>query len=205
MELNELHILDGAFRTVDHRNAVARGHERIGRGLIHRTDASRSHQRHFRQESADPSRNHIHDIGAVAGDVRCLACHRHAQMVLCQELNRKMMFVDRNVRMTFYRTDQAGLNLRSGTVFMVQDPRFRMAALLVQVEIPFFVFVEIYAPADQLFNLSGCFTHHLFDGRTVAHEIACNHRIFDMFFKVIDQQVRHRCHPALRKKRVRLF
>lgn len=128
-----------------------------------------------------------------------------SQVMLSDDLDRKMVFKYRDVRVPFYRLYKAGLYLCSRIVLMVQDTELGMAAFAVQVEFAVLVLVEMHAPVDQLSDLFRSLTYHLFYGLPVADPVAGYHRIFDVFFKIIYGKIGYRGNAALRKIGICLF
>ena len=59
------------------------------------------------------------------------------------------------------------------------------------VEFSFFVFIEVYTPTDQFLYLCGSFTYDFFYSGTVTDPVTGNHCIFNMFFKIVYQQIGH--------------
>lgn len=191
VELNELHVFYSPFGTVNHRDTIAGSHQRIGGSLVNSSDTTCRYQGHFRKECIDPSVR-IHDVSTVAFYIRRLAGDGDTQMVLRQYFNCKMIFKDSDVRMLLDRLYQAVLYLGTRIILMVKDAEFGMAAFTMQVEVPFFIFIEIDTPADQLFDLLRSVAHNLFNSIAIAEPVARNHCIFNMFIEVIDDQVCHR-------------
>ena len=93
--------------------------------------------------------------------------------------------------MLLYGSNQAVLNFGAGIIFMVQDTKLRMTSFSVKIELSFFVFIEVYTPTDQFLYLCGSFTYDFFYSGTVTDPVTGNHCIFNMFFKIVYQQIGH--------------
>ena len=205
MELHELHVLDGTFGAIDHRDTVARRHQRIRGRLVDSADASGSHKRDFREERVDLPGLHIHDISAITFDMGRLARNGHTQMVLRQDFDGEVVLEDFNIGVCLNGTDKAVLYFCARIIFMVQDAEFRMSAFAMEVEISIRILVEIHTPTDQFLNLLRRVPNDLLHGGAVAQPISGNHRVFDMLVEVIYNQVRDRSDAALCEIGVRLF
>ena len=75
VELNELHILDRTFRTIDHGDTVAGSYLGVGSGRIDRTRSSGCHEGDTTQVRINLLRLRVEDIGSVALDIGCTTCH----------------------------------------------------------------------------------------------------------------------------------
>ena len=126
-------------------------------------------------------------------------------MVLGDDFHGEVVFQNRDVRMAAYGFHQSALDFKTCVVSMVQDAEFRMSAFAVQVEVPLFVFVEVYAPFHKVSYALRCVFHYLFHGCRVADEIPCNHGVFDMFLEVVHFHVGHGSYSSLCLGRVGLF
>ena len=118
-------------------------------------------------------------------------------MVLSDDFNGKMVFFDFDVGASPDSFHQSALNFGTGIVGMVQNAKFRMSALAVEVELAVGVAVEVDAPFHQLFNLFGSLPHHLLNGSAVADKVARYHGVLDVLVEVIDFQIGHRGHATL--------
>ena len=134
MELDEFHVLDRAFGTIDHRNAVARRYERIGCGLVDRSHAACGYEGDARQECVDFAGLRVEHIGSVAGDVGSAACDNLAEMVLGDNLDREMMFEDIDILVGSDGFDKRLLDFKAGVVGMVEYAELGVASLTVKVE-----------------------------------------------------------------------
>ena len=137
------------------------------------------------------------DVGRTAGD----PC---TEVVLGDDFDGEVVFLDINVGAVAYGFHQSALDFRACVVGVVQDAELGVAALAVQVELPVLAAVEVHTPVDQLLNLCRCVPDHLLDGLAVGDEVACNHGVLNVLVEVVKLQVRHRGHAALRKRGVGL-
>ena len=189
VELHELHVLHLALGAIDHGDAVARGDVGVGGGLVDGSRAARGHERHLREVGVNLARLGVEHVGAIAFDVGCAAGHTDAQMVLRDNLHRKVIFQHLDVGVVAHRLHQSALNLRPRVVGMVQDAELRVASLPVQVERAVLLLVEVHAPLQQVLDALRSAHHHLLHRLRVADVVARNHRVLDVLFKVIHQQV----------------
>lgn len=65
-----------------------------------------------------------------------------------------------------------------------------MSALLVEVEVALFILVEVYTPADELFDLCGSALDDLLYGCGVADVVARYHGVFDVLVEIVNGKVR---------------
>ena len=133
----------------------------------------------------------VQDVSAIALDARRVAGHDDAHVVLCDDLHGIVVGIYLNIRMGMYGTDQAGLDLCARVIGMVQDAELGVAALFVQVEFAILLLIELYTPVDQRLDLCRGFPYHFLYGRPIADPIARDHRVFDVFLKVIHLQIGH--------------
>ena len=205
MELDELHVLHRSLGTVDHGDAVARGHQRVGGVAVHGLAAARGHDGDFAEEGVHLARLFVQHVGAVALDARRVARHDDAQVVLRDDFHGIVVGEYRDVGVLFDGFDEAGLYLRARVVLMVQDAELRVAALAVQVEGAVLLLVEVDAPLDEFLDLCGSVAHHLFHGGAVADPVARYHGVFDVLLEVVHRQVGHRGDAPLCEVCVGLF
>ena len=78
VELHELHVFDFALGTVDHGYAVACGNVWIGGGGVDGSCAASGHECDLGEIGVYLACCGIEDIGSVALDVGCAACHSYA-------------------------------------------------------------------------------------------------------------------------------
>ena len=107
VELDELHIADSSFGTVHHCDTVARSDQRVGRVAVDGFATACCHNRHFGQESIDFAGVFVQHVCAVAFDARRIAGDDDAQVVLRDDLYRKVMVEYRDVGMSLDRFDEA--------------------------------------------------------------------------------------------------
>ena len=106
MELDKLHVLDSTLGTIDHGDTITSSYQRIGRGAVNRTNATRCHQGHARQEGIHLASLLIEDIGTIALDARSAACHDFTQVVLGENLHGKVVFIHVDARIGLDRLDE---------------------------------------------------------------------------------------------------
>ena len=205
VELHKLHVGHGALGPVDHRLAVACGHDRIGGGLVDGTASARTHHRHLAQIRVHLLRVGIEHIGPVALDVTGAAGHFLPQVVLRDDFHGEVVFLDVYIGIGAHGSHQSALNFGPGVVGMVQNAELGMSALAVKVEPSVLLLVEVHPPLHEFFDLFRRFPHHLLHGLPVAHEVAGNHGVLDVLVEVVHFHVCHRCYATLGKRRVGLF
>ena len=76
----------------------------------------------------------IEGIHPVTFDVGCVLGYNFAQVMLCENFNGKIVFVQLNFGMIAYLFVQAFLNYKSGIILVMQNTKFGMPAFLMQVE-----------------------------------------------------------------------
>src|SRR6187397_708139 len=91
MELNKLHIFHSALCTVDHRNAITSCNERVGGAFINLSNAACSNQRKARKDLFNTLCLCVKYIYSKAGNALSHARYHPSQMVLCDEVNYKVM------------------------------------------------------------------------------------------------------------------
>ena len=192
VELDELHAAHRALGPVDHRDAVARGHQRVGGVPVDRLAAARGHHGDARQEGVDAARVLVEHVGSEALDARCVARHDDAQVMLGDDFHGEVVIEDVYAGVALDGLDEAGLDFGSGVVLVVQDAKFRVSAFAVQVEVARVVLVEVHTPADELLDLRRCAAHHHLDGCPVVDPVAGHHRVMDVFVEVVHLEVGHR-------------
>ena len=87
MELNELHVLNPAFGSIDHGDPVAAGDERIGRGAVDLTGAACSNDRRSGKDGFNALGSCVESVGSVTFDARGQAGHDVSQMMLRDEVD----------------------------------------------------------------------------------------------------------------------
>ena len=180
-----------------HRYTVASGDVRVRRCGIYRPRASCSHERDTAQISIDLPCGRVDDICAVALLVRRAVGDAYAKMVLGDDLHSKVILQHIDERIAAYCFHQSALYLGAGVIGVVQDAKLRVTALAVKVVLPLGVLVEVHSPLHKLHNLLRCVSHHLLHSSGIADPVAGDHRVVDVFVKIINQQVCHRGYTAL--------
>ncbi|MPN38799.1 hypothetical protein SDC9_186324 [bioreactor metagenome] len=117
-------------------------------------------------------------------------------MMLSKDFYCEMIVVNINIGMVPDGLYQACLYFGAGAVFVVQNPKFGMAAFPVQVKISFFVFIEIYTPADQLLDLRRSFFHHALHHAGITQSRPRIEGVGNVFFEIVPR-ICYRCNTAL--------
>ena len=202
VELDELHVADGALGAVDHSDAVAGRYERIGRGAVDGADAPCGHYGDTGEESIDLAGCLVEDVGSVTGYVGSTPGHDHTEVVLRNDLDSEAVGEDVDVAVGEDSLHKTLLDLGSGVVGMVQDSEFGVSPLAMEVERSVILLVEVDAPRDQLADLVGSVTYHLLDGSGVGEPVAGHHSVVYVLVEVVDLEVCHRRHTALSEIRI---
>ena len=189
MELDEFHILDCSLGAIDHGDAIACGYQRIGSCAINCTDATCSHHRDTSQEGVDHAGLFVKDISAIAGDVGCATSHDASQVVRSDDFYGKVSFENIDILVGSHPGDEALLDFGAGVVGMVEDTKFGVSPLAMEVECAILFLVEIDTPRHELAYLFRGILHHLLDCGRVGEPVSRHHRVVDMLVEVIDQQV----------------
>ena len=136
-------------------------------------------------------------MGRTPGDA-------NAHVVLGNDFHGEMVLLHLNVFTGTYGFHQSTLYLSTRIVGMVQDAELGVTALAVQVELSIVLTVEVHTPLYQFLDLRRCVPDHLLHGSAVTDVVARNHRVLDVFLKVVNSQVRHAGHTTLCKRRIGL-
>ena len=198
VELHELHVLNRSLGAIDHRLAVARGNDRIGRCLIDSSATSRTHQCDLGQIGVNRLFG-IQHVCTVALDVRGAASDAHAHVVLSDDFHSEVILLHSDIGTGAHSSHQSALNLGARIVGMVKNAELRVAAFAMQVESAIVLAVEVDSPLHQLLYLFRRFAHHLFHCSAIRDVVACNHGVLNMFLEIIDGQIRYRGYAALCK------
>ena len=97
VELYKFHIANHTTSAMHHGNAVACSNEWISRSLVHIANAACGQHGHFAQKSINMLIACVERINAITLDIRRVACHNFAQMMLCENIYRKIVFKHRNI------------------------------------------------------------------------------------------------------------
>ena len=119
VELYEFHVGHRSLGAIDHGYAVARGDNGIRGGEIDGSAAACTHDSDFRQVGVDLLGDRVEYVGPIALDVRRAACDADAQVMLGDDFDGKMVFLDLDVGTGFHGLHQSALNLSTGIVGMV--------------------------------------------------------------------------------------
>ncbi len=197
VELDELHVFDSAFGAVDHGYAVAGGYEGVGGGAVDGSASACGYEGDAGEESIDVSGGCVEDVGSVTGDVGGASRDYLAQVVLGDDFDGEVVFVDVDVGVGADGFDERVLYLEAGVVGVVEYAKLGVSAFAVEVEGAVIVFVEVYAPAYEFVDLRGSVAHDFLDGLRVAEPVAGHHCVVDMFVEVVDLEVGDGCYAAL--------
>ena len=146
VELDKFHVLHRCLGTIGHGNAVARGDVWIGGSGINRSAATSGQHRDTRENGVDFLRVGVEHISTVTFNVGRTPRHFHTQMVLRDDFHGEMVFQQRDVRRFFHRLDESALNFEARVVSMMENAKFGVSALAVEVERTVFILVEVHAP-----------------------------------------------------------
>ena len=205
MELDEFHVFHCSLGTVDHGNAVSRGHQRVGGMAVNGFATARCHDGDFGKEGIHLARRFVQHIGTVALDAGGVAGNDDSLVMLGNDFHSVMVGQYGDVGVLLQSFNEAGLYLCTRIVLMVEDAEFGVAAFFVQVKLSVLLFVEVHSPFDKLLDLFGGIAHHLLYSFTVAYPVTRNHGIFDMLFKIVYGQIGDRGDTSLCKISVCLF
>ena len=205
VELHKLHVFDEPFGTIDHRDAVARRHIRVGGSGIDSACAACSHKGDATEIGVDLARLGVEDIRAIALDVGCATGDAHAEVVLGDDLYGEVIFEDINIGVVANRSHESTLDLCACVVGMVEDPELGVTAFAVKVKRAVLFLVEVHAPVDEFLDLLRRLAHHLLYRSRVAEPVACYHSVVDVLFEVIYEHVGHTGDTALRTAGVGFF
>ena len=180
MELHKLHILDAAACAVHHSHAVAGGGDGVGGGFIDVAQSAGGQNGGLGKVGVDGLGVAVEDVGTIALYVGGVFGHTHAEVVLGDEVDGVLVFLEGDVGVVVHGVEQAAFYLGTGVVLMVEDAELRVSALAVQVVVRA-VLVELHAPLYQLFHSFGGLgdghTHH----RLVADAVAGHKGVGDVF------------------------
>ena len=126
-------------------------------------------------------------------------------MVLGYDFHGEMILEHTNVRLAFYGFYESALYFKARVVGVVQNAKFGMSSLAVQIVCAVALFVEVNSVFHEKFNAVGRAFHHLLYSFGVAYKVARYHCVFYVFLEVINFQVGNRSHAALSFGGVSLF
>ena len=107
VELDALHVADSSFRAIHHCDTVTRSDQRVGRVAVDSFATSCCHNCHFGQERVYLAGVFVQHISAIAFDTRRMTGDDDAQVMLRDDLYRKVMVEYRDVGMSLDRFDKA--------------------------------------------------------------------------------------------------
>ena len=125
-------------------------------------------------------------------------------MVLRDDLNGKVVFLDINVGVVANGLHESALNLCPGIVGMVQDTELGMTALTVQVKLSVLFPVEVHTPVHEFLYLLRSVAYHLLHGLAVVDIVAGDDRVGNMLVEGVRLHIRHTGNAALGKRGVGL-
>jgi len=189
VELHEFHICHGSLGTVGHGDAIACSDDGIRGGQVDGPATTSAEHRDLREVGVHLLLR-IEHIGPIAVDMWRATGDSHAEMVLGDDLNGKVILLDVDVGAGTHGLHQPPLYLCARIIGMVQDTELRVASLTVKGEVTLLVLVEVDSP--------------LLHSLAIADVIARNHRVLDVLVEVVQLQVCHTGHTSLRKRGVRL-
>ncbi len=193
MELDEFHVRHAAAGAPGHRDAVA------GRGVgirgvqIDLARAAGGEHRMRRLDGHGAAAFQVERIQTVA------AAPRQTQAVGRDQVDRVVVFEQRDVRMAAHALAERGDHRVAGCVRCVNDPPMAMAAFARQVKAEFggIVFGERHALLDQPFDRRAPVLDDEARGRFVAQAAAGDQRVADMVFDAV-RRIQHGGDAALR-------
>jgi len=134
MKLHKLHIVDDALCAIYHCNTIAGSDTRIGSGGIQIARTASSHHRNARQNNKSPVGFYIEQICAVTVNIGVIPFYQLSEMMLRDDVYRKMIFQYFNVCMPSRHFRQRPLYLETRIVFMMQYAVFAVSAFACKVE-----------------------------------------------------------------------
>ena len=107
------------------------------------------------------------------------------------------MLKQSDIRHSTHGGYQSTLNFVAGVVGMMQNAKFRMPSLAVEVESTIGRTVKLYAPLHQAADAFGSALHHQAHGFGVVDVVAGDEGVGDVLFKIVDRQIRDGRNAAL--------
>ena len=118
-------------------------------------------------------------------------------MVLGDDFYGKMMFEQGDVGHGADSSYQSALDFVAGVVGVVENAKFGMPPLAVEIEIAAGHAVELHTPLHQAADAFGSALHHQAHGFGVVDVVAGDEGVGDVLFKIIDCQIRDGRNAAL--------
>ena len=202
VELDELHVLQVALGAVGHGDTVSRSDDGVGGGAVDLAVATGGQNGRPGEDLVDLPRFTVHHVAAVALDVGRQAGDDVAQVVLRQEVEGEVVFVDDEVVQRGRLGGEGALDLPPSQVLVVQDAVFGVAALAAQVVLLELVQVEARPPFDDFLHAGGPFLDDDADDVLVAQARPGVQRIGDVLFVVIGAVIPDGGHATLGVTRV---
>jgi hypothetical protein len=181
VELDELHVRYAAACTPGHGDAVAAGRVRIRRIEIDLACAARGHHGLARGNRLDVARCNVECVQAMAAHAR------PAQLCIGNQVDRKVVFQQRDVRVVAYLLNQRRDHGMAGGIGGVDDASMAMAAFARQVEAEFSLLVagERHAMADQPFNGRTPVFDDVASGGFIAQSCPGDERVVDVLVMAV--------------------
>ena len=185
VKLHELQIFQHTACTMYHGYAVASRDDGCRRGGVYIAHAAGGQQGHLGQIGVYLVGLAVQGVGSEAVNVGCVFRYPLAQVVLGDDIDGELVFLELDVGVVVDGLQQSALYLGTSVVFVVQDTELGVPSLAVQVETAAAFFVEVDAIAHQLVYALGGFAdghlHHI----AVADAVAGNQGVFDMFVETV--------------------
>ena len=197
VKLHKLHVFDHTLSAIDHRNTVARSHIRVSSSGINSACAACSHKGNAAEVGVDLARLGIEDIGSIALNVGCAASDTHAEVVLGDDLNGKVIFKHIDIGVVAYRSHESTLDLCAGIVSVVEDTELGVSTFTVEVESAVGLLIKVNAPVDEFLDLLRRLAHDLLNRSRIAEPVARYHGVVDMLLEVIYEHVGYTGNTAL--------
>jgi hypothetical protein len=135
MKLNELHIRDPRLGPVRHGDTISGRYLWIPCMRVYLTRASRRHKRHWSAKYFYAVINSVEDVKTKTLNIIAKSRNHLTKMVLCDDLNRKMMFEYVYIFMRPDLCKKCPLYLAPRHVGSVDDPVLRMPSLASKMEV----------------------------------------------------------------------
>ena len=204
VELHKLHIGHRTLGAIHHGDTVARSDDGVGGGEIDGSATACTHDGDLREIGIYLLSVRVEHVSTITLDVRRTTRDAHAQMVLGDDLDGKVILLDVDIGILAHGFHEATLDLGTSVVGMVEDAELGVSTFTMKVKRAVFLLVEVDAPLHKLLDLLGGLAHHLFDGGTVGDIVARNHCVLDVLLEVVELEIRDTGHATLGKRGVGL-
>ena len=105
-------------------------------------------------------------------------------MVLCEQVNGKVVLKKSDVWMSLYTLNQRALNLGACKVLMMKNAVLRVTALAVQVKCTILPLIKVCSPRNKVLSRLWSVADNKLYSLSVALSRATDKRILNMFSKV---------------------